>query len=98
MKVILIVVPETLYHEILTKNFSNRLFELQLKSFTQMRRRDLFSNATSILAMETNHVLEAAKDAGGGRVIDCVLISAKQLCRFLYKLREHFQYTRQALL
>ncbi|KAI3874975.1 hypothetical protein MKW98_019548 [Papaver atlanticum] len=48
---------------------------------------------TSILSMETNHVLEAAKDAGGGRVIDCFLssnVSAKQTRRFIYKLREHF--------
>ncbi|MCL7036812.1 hypothetical protein MKW94_027049 [Papaver nudicaule] len=43
---------------------------------------------TSILSMETNHALEAAKDAGGGRVIDCFLssiVSAKQTRRFIFK-------------
>ncbi|KAI3947367.1 hypothetical protein MKW92_015456, partial [Papaver armeniacum] len=49
--------------------------------------RDVFSNVTSILSMETNHVLEATKDAGGVRGIDCFLssnVSAKQICRFIY--------------
>ncbi|KAI3874386.1 hypothetical protein MKX03_025858 [Papaver bracteatum] len=174
--VILIVVPETLYHEILTKNFSNRLFEVSSTHFGRSgliwkelggKLRELLELGSSgvvasdvaatqklhtnekkcsealaaavcstsgssncivpqllflesyfsskdksnwkwgkdgkmhvlgglmlqavfkfpsgfiqqcdkHLSMETNHVLEAAKDAGGGRVIDCVLISLRE--------------------
>ncbi|OVA08286.1 Pumilio RNA-binding repeat [Macleaya cordata] len=48
---------------------------------------------TSITSMETTHVLEAAKDAGGGRVLECFLssnASAKQKRKLIVKLRGHF--------
>ncbi|KAJ4958593.1 hypothetical protein NE237_025704 [Protea cynaroides] len=48
---------------------------------------------TSITSLEADHVLEVAKDAGGGRVIEAFLssnASVKQKRRLLVKLRGHF--------
>lgn len=51
------------------------------------------SYVTSILSMEPDHVLETAKNAGGGRVIESFLssgVSAKQKRKMIAKLRGHF--------
>ncbi|ESR40043.1 Pumilio [Citrus sinensis] len=48
---------------------------------------------TSITSMEADHVLEAAKDAAGARVIEAYLsskVSAKQKHRVVLKLKGHF--------
>lgn len=48
---------------------------------------------TSITSMEADHVLEAAKDAAGARVIEaylCSKVSAKQKHRVVLKLKGHF--------
>ncbi|KAJ0075862.1 hypothetical protein Patl1_33864 [Pistacia atlantica] len=48
---------------------------------------------TSITSMEADHVFEAAKDAGGARVIEAFLgsnASGKQKHRLILKLRGHF--------
>lgn len=48
---------------------------------------------TSVTSMEADHVLEAAKDAAGARVIEAYLsskVSAKQKHRVVLKLKGHF--------
>ncbi|KAK9132516.1 hypothetical protein Scep_012044 [Stephania cephalantha] len=51
------------------------------------------SYAASISSMESGHVLETAKNAGGARVIEsflCSGISAKQKCKLIAKLQGYF--------
>ncbi|KAK9150888.1 hypothetical protein Syun_009197 [Stephania yunnanensis] len=51
------------------------------------------SYAASVSSMESGHVLETAKNAGGARVIEsflCSGISAKQKCKLIAKLQGYF--------
>ncbi|XP_059595381.1 pumilio homolog 23 isoform X3 [Vitis vinifera] len=105
MEVILEVAPETLYDEIFTKVFRNSLFEVSSHHCGNFSVQALVSHArcqrqgfiqpyvSSITSMETDHVLEAAKDAGGARVIEAFLssnASKKHKQRLVVKLRGHF--------
>ncbi|KAJ7963364.1 pumilio-like 23 [Quillaja saponaria] len=66
---------------------------LILQSIFRFRSEYIQPYIISITTMEAEHVLEAAKDTGGARVIEAFLssgASAKQKRRLVMKLKEHF--------